>query len=302
MAFKSMIEKFVLVYLDDIIFYSKNATNHFGHLREAFIKCREFNVSLNPSKCVFATNRGKLMGHIVSRNGLPIDPERVKAILTLPLPNHKKGLQSFLGRINFVRRFIPSLATMIKPLTTMLKKDMSFSRTKRGKASFEEINEAISLAPTLINPNFDKDFILYTLDGDSSILALLTQLNDEEIEQPLAFFSEGLKDYENNYNFVEKQVLAILRALKKFRHLLSHNKVPLLVSYPSVKDFLSNKDINEKRAKWITKFTEYYVDINVTKLVRGKGLCEELLSFFDTIEEVAPLIENKQIATRVCLY
>ena len=101
-------------------------------------------MSLNPSKCIFPTNRGKLLGLIISGDGQTIDPKRVKAILALPLPNHKKGLQSFLGRINFVRRFIPSLATMVKPLIAMLKKDMSFSWTKEGRASFEEINKSLA--------------------------------------------------------------------------------------------------------------------------------------------------------------
>ena len=89
------------------------------------------------------------MGHIVSKDGLTIDIERKKAILSLPLPKHKKGLQSFLGRINFVRIFIPNLATMVKTLTTMLKKGMVFSCTKEGKKFFEEIKAAIASAPTL---------------------------------------------------------------------------------------------------------------------------------------------------------
>ncbi len=114
------------------------------------------------------------MGHIVSEDGLTIDPERKKAILALPLPKHKKGLQSFLGRIKFVRRFIPNLATMVKPLIAMLKKDMAFSWTKEGKEIFEEIKTAIASTPTLMNPNFEKDFILYTLGGESSISAILT--------------------------------------------------------------------------------------------------------------------------------
>ena len=133
---------------------------------------------------------------------MTIDPERTKAILSLSLPSHKIGLQSFLGRINFVRRFIPNLATMVKPLTTMLKKNMVFSWTKEGKESFEEIKAAIALVPTLINPNFEKDFILYTLGGESSIYAILTQKNDKNEEKPIAFFSEGLKEYEDNYNYV----------------------------------------------------------------------------------------------------
>ena len=87
---------------------------------------------------------------------------------------------------------------MVKPLPAMLKKNMSFSWTQEGKTSFEKIKEAIASAPTLINPSFDKDFILYTLGGESNISAVLTQLNSEGTEQPIAFFSEVLKDYENN--------------------------------------------------------------------------------------------------------
>lgn len=201
------------------------------------------------------------MGHIVSKDGLTIDLERTKAILALPLPKHKKGLQSFLGRINFVRRFIPNLATMVKPLTTMLKKGMVFAWTKEGKESFEEIKAAIASAPTLFNPNFEKDFILYTLGGASSISDVLTQANKKNEEQPIAFFSEGLKEYEDKYSFVEKQALAVIRALKKFGHLLSHNKIHLLVPHASVKEFLFSKDISEKRAGWITRVMEYDVDV-----------------------------------------
>lgn len=261
MAFKKLIDKFVLVYLDDIIVYSKNVEDHFNHLRQVFLRCREFGVSLNPAKCVFATSQGKLLGHIVSEDGQTIDPKRTKATLALPLPKHKKGLQSFLGRINFVRRFIPNLATMVKTLTTMLKKDMVFSWTKEGKESFEEIKAAIASAPTLMNPNFEKDFILYTLGGESIIFVVLTQTNGKDEEQPIAFFTEGLKEYEDKYNFVENQVLAVIRALKKFKHLLFHNRIHLLVPHASVKDFLLSKDISEKRAGWITRVMEYDVDI-----------------------------------------
>jgi hypothetical protein len=142
MAFKKLIDKFVLVYLDDITVYSKNVEDHFDHLRQVFVRCSEFGVSLNPTKYVFATSQGKLLGHMVSKDGLTIDLERTKAILALPLPKHKKGQKSFLGRINFVIRFIPNLATMVKPLTAMLKKGMVFAWAKEGKEIFEEIKAA----------------------------------------------------------------------------------------------------------------------------------------------------------------
>lgn len=122
MAFKNMIENFVLVYLDDIPIYSRNVVDNFDHLRLVFIKWKEYGVLFNPKK--FSTSQGKLLGYIVSKEGLTVDLERKKAILTLPLPTHEKGLQSFLGRINFLRRFIPNPSTMVKPLITMLKKNM----------------------------------------------------------------------------------------------------------------------------------------------------------------------------------
>lgn len=84
-------------------------------------------MSLNPKKIIFVVHEGKLLGHIVSKNGFIIDPERITAILSLPLPAHKKGLQSFLGKINFFRRFIPNIAALLQPLTTMLKKNIPFN-------------------------------------------------------------------------------------------------------------------------------------------------------------------------------
>ncbi|KAH9295059.1 hypothetical protein KI387_038647 [Taxus chinensis] len=205
-----------------------------------------------------------------------IDPERVEAIRALPLPSHKKALQSFLGRINFVRRFVPNFAALVKPITLMLKKSMAFKWTSEGKASFEAIKEAISQAPNLVNPDFSKDFVLYAFGGGDTISAILAQQNKEGLEQPVAFFSQGLEEYETRYSFIEKHVLAVIRSLKKFKHLVSNNKIQLLVSHAGVKDFLLNKDLNEKRAGWITRVMEYDIEIKVTKLVCGKGLCEQL--------------------------
>ncbi|KAH9313847.1 hypothetical protein KI387_022474, partial [Taxus chinensis] len=101
--------------------------------------------------------------------------------------------------------------------------------------------------------------------------------NEDNDEQPIAFFSQILEDYEVRYSFIEKHVLTVIRSLKKFKHLVSNNKVQLLVSHVGVKDFLLNKDLNEKRAGWITHVMEYDIDIKFTKLVRGKGLREQLV-------------------------
>lgn len=174
LAFKSVLAKFVLMFLGDITIYSKCTVDHFDHPEQVCIKCKEYGVSLNPSKWVFATNQGRLLGPIVSKDALAIDPKRVEDTIYLPIPSHKKGIQSFLGRINFVRRFIPNLSTMVKNFTSMLKKNYIFSCTKEGNVKFEEIKKAISQDPTLVNPSYEKYFILYTLGGESSISFVLT--------------------------------------------------------------------------------------------------------------------------------
>lgn len=106
MAFHGLMYKFVLVYLDDITVYSKNSVEHLAHLKKFFERCREYGISLNTKKCVLYVHEGKLLGYVVSKEGITIDPKRASATLSLPLLAHKKGLQNFLGRINFVRRFI----------------------------------------------------------------------------------------------------------------------------------------------------------------------------------------------------
>ena len=108
-----------------------------------------------------------------------------------------------------MRRFIPNLATMFKPLTTMLKKNMVFAWTKVGKIFFEDIKAAMTSNPTLITPNFEKYFILDTLGGEPSISTILTQENDKNEEQPIAFFSKGLKEHEDKYSYVEKKALVV---------------------------------------------------------------------------------------------
>ena len=106
----------MVVYLDDITIFSKKRGEHTFHLKQIFERCRKYGISLNPKKCVFAVTEGKLLGHIVSKRGISIEPERIKAIEQIPMPHNKKGMQSFMGTINFVRRFVPDFAQTVKPL------------------------------------------------------------------------------------------------------------------------------------------------------------------------------------------
>jgi len=132
-AFGELINKIILIYLDDLTVFSKNAADHFDHLEVVFKKCQEFGISLNPKKYIFTVPQGKLLGHLVSKEGVSIDPERVTAIMNLSLPVNKKTVQSFLGKINFVSRFISDFTGLIRPVTLLLKKDLVFKWTTEGR-------------------------------------------------------------------------------------------------------------------------------------------------------------------------
>jgi len=133
--------------------FSKNRSDHVSHLRQVFEIFRKYGFSLNPDKSVLGADEGKLLGHIISKDGLKIDPERVEAIKRFPLPQTKKSLQYFLGQINFVRRFIPNLTKTIKPILKILKKYVKFEWTDEGRKSFKSINDSIGISPILISPN-----------------------------------------------------------------------------------------------------------------------------------------------------
>jgi len=132
-------DKMVVVYLDDIMVFSKKRTNHLHDLKQIFERCRRFGISLNPKKSFFALDEGKLLGFVVSKDGIYIDPDRVKEISDISLPHNKKSMQSFLGQINFVKRFIPDFSLIVLPMQNMIKKNSVFKWGHKEKESFEAI-------------------------------------------------------------------------------------------------------------------------------------------------------------------
>ena len=137
-AFRGLVNHLVVVYLDDVNVYSKCQHDHINHLRKVFERCRKFEVSLNPKKTFFVVSEGILLGCVVSKHVIMIDPERTQAISKITYPSSKKAMQSFLGKINFVRRFIPSFSEIICPLQKKLRRMLFLIGDKLKKNLFRE--------------------------------------------------------------------------------------------------------------------------------------------------------------------
>jgi hypothetical protein len=275
-AFRNLIQKIIEVYQDDLIVVSKDRKDHLSHLRIVFERCRKYGISLNPKKFVFGIDKGKLLGHVALKGGVSIDPERVQSIRDVFPPVNKNSLQSFFGKINFIRRFVPNFAERIKPMSALLKKDVAFRWDDKAIKSFEDIKDAISQAPVLISSNFSKDFIIFSFASQDTLAGVLMQKDADEYEHPVAFMSKVLRDSELNYIITEKQAYALVKSLKQFRNYIGYNKIKAYVPYPTVKYVLSQQDCMGTRGKWVSKIQEYDLEIKPTKIIKGQGLTQML--------------------------
>jgi hypothetical protein len=273
-AFRGLINHSVVVYLDDVTVYSKNKDDHLTHLRVVLLRCRKYDISLNPKKSIFAVEQGKLLGFIVSSDEMIIDPERTQVITKLPPPTSKKSMQSFLGQINFVRRFVPSFSEMVRPLQNLIKKDTQYHWGPTENQYFNAIKKAIIDASSLMSPDFSQDFTLYTFASDRSYAAVLTQKNSKNNEVPIAFMSSSFKGAEINYPVVDRQAYVVFKAVKHFWSYLLKSRTKVIVPYPAVRNLLVQKELGEKRANWVTSLQEYDLEITPAQIVRGQGLCK----------------------------
>ena len=177
-AFRDIIGKILEIYEDDLTVHSKSKKSHINHLRQVFEMCCGYNISLNSKNSIFGVLEGKLLAHVVSKDGVEEDPERVRCIKEIESPRSKKALQPFFGKINFIRRFIPNFAENIKPLNKFLKKDAVFKCDKEATKAFNAINEAIVKFLVLVSPNYSKPFKIFSFASTDTIAGVLLQKND----------------------------------------------------------------------------------------------------------------------------
>jgi hypothetical protein len=235
------------------------------HLRRLFEKSRKFGISLNPKKILFGLEEDKLLGNIISKNGIKIDPSIIESILNIGPPRNIKELQSFIGKINFLRRFIPNLAELLRNITNMLNNDTKIKWTTEPKHSFDQVKPNLTRAPMLIIPDFTKDFLIFSFAFEHTIAAVLLQKNNEVHEKTIAFFSQTLRDVALKYNIMEKKSFFLVKEIKYFRVYILHSHIIAYVPNSIVKDILTQNSPNGQRGKWIAIILEYDIKIKPTK-------------------------------------
>lgn len=242
---KPFLGKFVVVYLDDILVYSRSSEEHFTHLKQIFETLRAQKLYGKKEKCDFLVESVVFLGYVVSKDGVSVDPTKVDAIKTWPSPTTVSEVRSFHGLASFYRRFIQNFSTITSPITECLKKG-AFVWNEQAQKAFELIKLKLCEAPVLALPDFTQPFEVECDASGVGIGAVLIQN-----KRPIAYFSEKLGGARLNYCTYDKEFYAIVRALDHWSHYLRSNHFVLHSDHESLKYINGQQKLSPRHAKWV---------------------------------------------------
>ena len=200
-----MMHKEIEVYVDDMIAKSQTEEEHLVHLMKLFERLRKFRLRLNPNKCTFGVRSGKLLGFIVSEKGIEVDPSKVKAIQEMPVPKTEKEVRGFLGRLNYISRFISHLTATCEPIFRLLKKSQTNRWNDNCQAAFDKIKEYLTEPPILSPPVEGRPLIMYLTVLENSMGCVLGQHDAAgRKEHAIYYLSKKFTDCEVRYSLLEK--------------------------------------------------------------------------------------------------
>ena len=249
---RAFIGKFVVVYFDDILIYSKSLHDHIDNLKCVLEALRHEKLFANLKKCSFCIDRVVFLGFVVSSRGVEVDEEKVKAIREWPTPSTIIEVRSFHGLVGFYRRFVPNFSTIAAPLTEIIKKNIGFKWGEAQEKAFNALKEKLSTAPLLLLPDFSK---VFEIECDASGISIGAVLMQEK--SPIAYFSEKLNGAALNYSTYDKELYALVRALETWQHYLWSKEFIIHTDHESLKHLKGQGKLNRRHARWI-EFIEMF--------------------------------------------
>ncbi|KAL5525978.1 hypothetical protein ACEPAG_7316 [Sanghuangporus baumii] len=248
-----------LNYLDDLIGQAQTEEEHWKLLRAILQKCRELDIYLKIEKCHFLQTQLDYLGFVVGTKGIQMDPYKLKAIHEWPVPKTKRQVRKFQGFCNFYRRFIKNYANTFTPIGDLIKKDRKFVWEEAQDKAFNSIKKAFETEVALAMPKPDKPYTLETDASDVAIGAVLQQEDDQGELRPLGFMSKTLTSTQRNYPTHDKEMLAIMEALKHWRHLLEGTKEPVTIrsDHANLRYFMTAQNLSRRQARWALELSRY---------------------------------------------
>uniref|UniRef100_A0ABD2WA60 RNA-directed DNA polymerase n=1 Tax=Trichogramma kaykai TaxID=54128 RepID=A0ABD2WA60_9HYME len=302
--FGTEVEPHVFAYLDDIIVVTETFSEHIRWLKYVIKVLMKAKLIVNKKKCEFCCSRVTFLGYVLDNEGLRIDPERIKPILEYPVPTNVKGVRRLLGMLGWYSRFIKKEAEMNVPLAKLLHKDEKFVWGLEQEEALKKIKVALTNAPVLARPDFSRKFVVQTDASDFALGAVLTQ-DFEDGEHPIMYISRLMSKAERNYGITEKECLAILWAIDKFRPYLEGYHFTVITDHKALTWLRNFKNPTGRVARWAIKMMEWDFDIVHRKgadhhvpdaLSRGFELDRTYdVSLFESIKDERYLQKLKEI-------
>jgi hypothetical protein len=259
---RKFLDRFVLVFIDDIIIYSKNMEEHEEHLQLLLQVLREHHLYAKFSKCDFFQKQVHYLGHVISEEGVAIDHDKIKAIMDWHIPKDVSDIRSFMGLDGYYRRFIKGFSKIGCPITSLEKKGVKFLWTSKCEEIFQELKCLLANVPMLKIADPNKDFLVCTDACKEGLKGVLMQ------EEHVIFYEcIKLNEHEINYVIRDLELVAILHALKMWRHFLRGRRFVLMTDHCGLRYLFDQPKLNVRQSIWMSLLSEFDLEI---KHIKGK--------------------------------
>jgi hypothetical protein len=252
-------DDFVVVYLDDLLIYSKTPEEHLDHVEKVLGLLREQKLYARPSKCEFGVDKMKFLGHVVSSDGIHTDPAKIQAIQDWPIPKSVKEVLQFKGLAEFYRRFVKEFSRISAPLSA-LTGNVPFLWGKNEQTAFEQLKYALTHAPILAPPDFSKQFLVTCDASKFAIGAVLSQGEGKDM-RVVAYESRKMIDAETRYEVHDKELLAVIHALKKWHYYLRGKRFVIVTDNWATKFIQTKPHLTQRQMSWMSTLQEFDCDI-----------------------------------------
>jgi hypothetical protein len=255
-VFMPELDKFVVVFIDDILVYSKNEAEHAKHLHTVLQRLRE-HLYAKSSKCDFWLKEIKFLGHTISEGGIAVDPNKVQEVMNWKPPTTFRLIRSFLGLAGYYRRFILDFSRITKPMTELLKKGENIEWGQKCEDAFHTLRQHLATAPVLAQPDNNKLFDVYCDASGTGLGCVLMQEN-----QVIAYTSRALRPQEQNYPTHDLELAVVVHALKMWRHYLMGTHYNIYTDHKSLKYIFTHADLNLRQRRWLELIKDYELEVH----------------------------------------
>ncbi|KAA0066036.1 pol protein [Cucumis melo var. makuwa] len=255
-VFREFLDTFVIVFIDDILIYSKTEAEHEEHLRIVLQTLRDNKLYAKFSKCEFWLKQVSFLGHVVSKVGVSVDPAKIEAATGWTRPSTVSEVRSFLGLAGYYRRFVENFSRIATPLTQLIRKGAPFIWSKACEDSFQNLKQKLVTIPVLTIPDGSGSFVIYSDASKKGLGCVLMQQG-----KVVAYASRQLKSHEQNYPTHDLELAAVVFALKIWRHYLYGEKIQIFTDHKSLKYFFTQKELNMRQQRWLELVKDYDCEI-----------------------------------------